>query len=391
MAITKITRGRKSKRLLKYLLDEKPKCAHEGLESRVLASSAQNVELFNNDFERIDSQYEALRALSDKRDKNHQIYHIIQSFATDELNFRDEIEVHRANRLGLSLAKEIAGSQAQITVVTQADNASGLLHNHIVIGGVLLDGKSLQTNNVSVKNIRKTNDKVLADVRMMQHRNIASSVSSDGRKTMAEMAINQRGERTKKDIMREKLDYALAKSTSVDEFERILQDNDVSLIKGKRKKQTVFKYKVADDKAMTDRALGDSYSIDSVLERIAINAVALAEANEKERVRKRELEERSRKLEARINARVNALTESDEKECVRKRELEERPRKLEARVNEVASTQQKYVEKRKDVQKTELEILNEKLSRVSGLRPTRRKTKDSRTKFESQNDKELEL
>lgn len=294
MAIAKITKGKKSKRLLKYLFDDEPKTLHEGLSGRVLSASGQNVDLSVSDYERLEAQYKALRELSGKGDKSHQIYHVIQSFARDEFDFNDSLEVQRVNALGLELAKEIAGANAQIVVVTQADNESALLHNHIVVGGVLMDGKSLQTNNVSVKNIRAKNDQVLRDNFMVQHANIKNDVVQ-GRKTVAERAINDRGELTKKDIMREKLDMALDQATSVEEFERLLQENDVELVRGKRKKQEIFKYRdEGESRSMTDRALGENYSIDAVLQQIALNAAREKEKEEEEREKaekQREIEE----------------------------------------------------------------------------------------------------
>jgi len=290
MAIAKITRGRKSKRLIKYLMDDKPKVAKNGVDDRVMAVSGQNIDVEGRGYEEIDAQYQVLRELSDKVYKNHQIYHVIQSFAKDEFDFNDSLDVQRVNALGLELAKEVAGANAQITVVTQADNESALLHNHIVLGGVLLDGKSLQTNNVSVKNIREKNDEVLARHGMEQHKNIVNE-EIKGRKTIAEREINQRGELTKKDIMRLKLDFAMSEAKSVDELEMLLQENDVELIHAKRKKADIFKYKDADEsKAMTDRALGEKYSIDNVLRQIALNA-----AREKEKEKEDEEREKAEK------------------------------------------------------------------------------------------------
>ena len=316
MAIAKITRGRKSKRLLKYLLDEKPKKAHEGLQERVLGVSGQNVAL--GDYEALEAQYETLRELSGKADKNHQIYHVIQSFAKDELDYNSEADVEQANVMGLALAQAIAGSSAQLTVVTQADNESGLLHNHIVVGGVLLDGKSLQTNNVSVKNIRQLNDEVLMQHGMLQHANVTNE-QTNGRKTIAEREMNERGEMTKKDMMRLTLDRAMSRATSIDEFEQLLSDSDVALVRGKRKKQDIFKYKQGDDRAMTDRALGDAYGIDSVLSVIEVNA-------------------QSKASEEAENARLRAEFEAVWEEDKRKREEAEKRRKDESRRVEVAET-----------------------------------------------------
>lgn len=306
MAIAKITRGRKSKRLIKYLMDDKPKVAKNGVDDRVMAVSGQNIDVEGRGYEEIDAQYQVLRELSDKVYKNHQIYHVIQSFAKDEFDFNDSLDVQRVNALGLELAKEIAGANAQITVVTQADNESALLHNHIVLGGVLLDGKSLQTNNVSVKNIREKNDEVLARHGMEQHKNIVNE-EIKGRKTIAEREINQRGELTKKDIMRGKLDFALGQATSVEEFEQILQENEVDLVRGKRKKQDIFKYKEDGERAMTDRALGEAYGIDSVLQKIALNAARMEKEKEEE---EREKAEKQREIEESV-ADADDLEDND--------------------------------------------------------------------------------
>lgn len=297
MAIAKITRGRKSKRLIKYLMDDKPKVTKNGVDERVMAASGQNIDVYGRDYEEIDAQYQVLRELTGKTEKNHQIYHVIQSFAKDEFDFNDPVEVQRANAMGLELGGAIAGASAQILVVTQADNDSGLLHNHIVVGGVLLDGKSLQTNNVSVKNIREKNDEVLARYGMEQHKNIVNE-EIKGRKTIAEREINQRGGLTKKDVMRQKLDDAMSKATSIDEFESILAENEVELVRGKRKKQDIFKYKEDGERAMTDRALGEEYGIENVLQQISLNAARVKKEKEEE---EREKEKKKRELEESVS------------------------------------------------------------------------------------------
>lgn len=295
MAIAKITKGKKSKRLIKYLMDNKPKVTKNGVDDRVMAASGQNIAFEGRSHEEINAQYEVLRVLSDKADKEQQIFHVIQSFARDEFDYRDSAQVARANALGLQLAQKIAGDQAQILVVTQGDNENAMLHNHLAISAIGLDGKSLQTNNFSVKNIRKLNDLVLRENFMEQHKNIKNNVVK-GRKTVAEQAINDRGELTKKDIMREKLDDAMSKATSVEEFEEILQDDGVELVRGKRKKEEIFKYRDENDsKAMTDRALGEQYGIEQVLQQIALNAARLEK--EKEEEEEREKERKKKELE----------------------------------------------------------------------------------------------
>lgn len=383
MAIAKITKGRKSKRLLKYLFDDEPKTPHEGLSGRVLSASGQNVDLSVNDYERLEAQYKALRELSGKDDKNHQIYHVIQSFAKDEFDFTDSLQVMRANELGLLLGKEIAGAEAQIVVVTQADNESGLVHNHIVLGGVLMDGKSLRTNNVNIKNIRAKNDQVLKSKFMSQHENIKNE-SVSGRKTVAERAINDRGELTKKDIMREKLDMALDQATSVEEFERLLQENDVELVRGKRKKQEIFKYRdEGESRSMTDRALGENYSIDAVLQQIALNAAREKEKEEEER----EKAEKQREIEESV-ADADDLEDNDI-ELVQEAEPIQEPQKEKSSLDKILESEVTGLSaKKRENVRVSLDDLFKETKSLKGIDTRKSGYSGSRV---PQNDVDLEL
>lgn len=176
MAITKITKGKKSKRILKYLFDTE---SNDIASHFILTVSGQHVDLRGYDYEWIDAQYKALRELAKKGDKTHQIYHIIQAFAQNEIDYHDLFQITKANELGFELANAIAGPDSQFVVVTRASPDNELVHNDLIISGILMSSKSLQTNNVSVKNIRAKNDQVLKNNFIMQHPNIKNNKAVD--------------------------------------------------------------------------------------------------------------------------------------------------------------------------------------------------------------------
>jgi len=325
MAIVKALKAKKAKRLNNYLLAGKPKENENDVRERVLMASGKNLDLSDRDPDRVTGQMASLRDLAGKGDKVQEIHHFVQSFSKEEFDFNDSLDVMRAHELGLALAEAVGGKDAQYMVVTQADNKSGLLHNHIVENSVLMNGKSMQTNRVSVKNLRKMNDQVLRDHFLEQPdilKNTDIYERKSGAVTSAEQEINARGEKTKKDIMREKLDMALSEAKSVDEFESILQENDVELVRGKRKKQEIFKYREdGESRSMTDRALGENYSIDAVLQQIQANF----EREKRKKEEEREKEKKKKELEDSISGHDEP--KSDDFEDVQEAEPIQEPEK----------------------------------------------------------------
>lgn len=274
MAYVKLTKGTKSKRLMKYLIDEDVHENKNNVTERVLAMSGQNLDL-SGDYREIDGQFQSLRELSGKTQKRHQIYHVIQSFSKDEFDVQNAEDVEKVNALGLELASRVGGERSQLAVITHADNENGLLHNHIVVGGVLLNGNSLQTNNVTVSHLRRLNDDVLKNAGYEQplELNSANELRTPN-KSIAEREMLKRGEVTDTEYLQRKISGSMMYSTDLESFAQSLKEEGIELVYGKRKKQPIYKYRfLGETKAWTDRKLGEEFNKKVVDEYLAKNAV----------------------------------------------------------------------------------------------------------------------
>lgn len=88
-------------------------------------------------------------------------YHVIESFAKDELDPEDPDSWMTAQRLGRALAEDrFPGRQA--LVVTQRDGKTGCVHNHIVVNSVeTKTGKSLDSSIVMHSRLVEAHERVL--------------------------------------------------------------------------------------------------------------------------------------------------------------------------------------------------------------------------------------
>jgi len=272
MAILKYGKAVKGKALVGYLLKGEARYKHAGVDERVLGLASQNVDV-DGDWRYIAGQFDALRYLSGKEKKRKEVHHLIVSYGKDELNANDPDDVLRATELSNKTAQAIGGKDSQYLVVMQADNENGLLHGHIVMNSVLMNSKVMPTNRVTVSKMRNTHDKVLLENGHVQPAILmADSGTSLGRETLEEKALKTKGVHTNKDMTRERVELAVKLSKNEDDFADNLGLLGIELKRGKRKGEPVYKYVLdGEKKAMTDRALGESVSYETIQRQIEAN------------------------------------------------------------------------------------------------------------------------
>lgn len=161
MSVVRVIASNNSGANLSYILDDKvhsDKLVHH----RVLASTGQNVGLdYNNRYNSryLAMQYQAVRELAEKQSKAVQCQHLIFSFSKSEFNPKDETEAKSDGSLALQIVNDFMknrfGKTAQYVAVAQDDAEGGNLHVHVSVNSVCLDGRSLNTNLVSVKDRKK--------------------------------------------------------------------------------------------------------------------------------------------------------------------------------------------------------------------------------------------
>lgn len=159
MAITKMIMSKSSHNLVHYILDGK---AHNKkfTTERNLFVGGHNIFTdyagkINSNY--IDAQYYAVRKIAGKTDKKTQAFHNIYSFSEDDFpDTTDKKELKKqakqAYKLVSSFLKEQLPDDAQYLIGIQKDGNGGKLHAHVAINSVLLNGKVLDTNNLSLVN-----------------------------------------------------------------------------------------------------------------------------------------------------------------------------------------------------------------------------------------------
>lgn len=157
MAIAKVIPSKSSHNLVHYILDGK---AHNKTftTERNLYVGGHNIftdyqNKFNSNY--IDSQFYAVRKLADKTDKKTQAFHNIYSFSEEDFpSTTDKKELKKqakqAYKLVSSFLKEQLPNDSQYIIGIQKDGEGGKLHAHVAINSVLINGKVLDTNDLSL-------------------------------------------------------------------------------------------------------------------------------------------------------------------------------------------------------------------------------------------------
>ena len=106
-----------------------------------------------------------------------QAYHVIESFAQDELDPDDPNSWMTAQRLGRALAEDrFPGRHA--LVVTQRDGKAGCLHNHVVVNSVeTKTGKSLNSSTVMHARLVEAHERVLEAEGFVQRADLKQAFS----------------------------------------------------------------------------------------------------------------------------------------------------------------------------------------------------------------------
>lgn len=90
-----------------------------------------------------------------------QAYHVIQSFAKDELDPEDPDSWMTAQQLGIALAEDRFPGR-QVLVVTQRDGSTGCVHNHLVANSIATTtGRSLNSSIVTHARLVEAHEEVL--------------------------------------------------------------------------------------------------------------------------------------------------------------------------------------------------------------------------------------
>ena len=187
-------------------------------------------------------------------------YHLIQSFSPD-----DDLTPEQAHELGKKLASEFTEGRFEFVVATHLDKNH--LHNHIIINAYsFYDYKKLRTVPYkTARQIRRISDRLCAEAELSvieEPENIGQRYSAYIRK---HQTIPMRTQ------VRRRLNFALARATSYDQFKSIALALGVTVLDNG--KHIAYRYCGA-GKAVRGNKLSDTekYLSEGIQEQLAVNA-----------------------------------------------------------------------------------------------------------------------
>lgn len=156
MPYTRITRTRDGKAAIRYIMCKK---GHNGQEARNEIVSGIN--LLPDAIIPFSVQMDKVWDKASSRNKIR-VHRIVQSFSRKELDPDNPEDIAIAHEIGVRTAKELYGQDCQCIVATQNDGEGHLVHNHILVSNVTMNGTGLTNERTFHPTIRKTTDEITA-------------------------------------------------------------------------------------------------------------------------------------------------------------------------------------------------------------------------------------
>jgi hypothetical protein len=244
MPVVVASASRSADALISYALDGKP---DQKGERYVMASGVGGL--------LVSVAKQQMRDVRKKWNKNKpgafvHAYHVIESFAKDELDPDDPDAWMTAQNLGRALAEDrFPGRQALI--VTQRDGKSGCVHNHIVVNSIdTKTGRSLDSSIVMHSRLVEAHERVLEAEGFEQRADLMQAFAdATDRRDRGEPSTLRRADSTQRSELREFQRYILWEA-----------DNDIADEFGAAHKPEPFSVTVL--KGCIKRALADQAATD---------------------------------------------------------------------------------------------------------------------------------
>lgn len=245
-----------------------------------------------------------LQNLKPKPRKIVQAYTLIQSFDAS-FDYKNIDDVKKVNQLGQKLVGKVVPDKLAL-VYTQADGKNHILHNHIIVCSLSENLKAMSGKQTNFRTWAKANDEVLKAEGLETLAPVGSKPTAKEHLTRAEIAINDKGQKTRTELIKEKIEE-IEQDSSVTDFDSFVEvakkhDLDVHVRRNKKKEINGLSYKLLDPKIGMKRGirakrLGSNYMKEALCD--------VFEANSK---RKRLTKQR----EARISTRSPEATETND-------------------------------------------------------------------------------
>lgn len=246
-----------------------------------------------------------LQNLKPKPRKIVQAYTLIQSFDAS-FDYKNIDDVKKVNQLGQKLVGKVVPDKLAL-VYTQADGKNHILHNHIIVCSLSENLKAMSGKQTNFRTWAKANDEVLKAEGLETLAPVSSKPTAKEHLTRAEIAINDKGQKTRTELIKERIEE-IEQDSSVIDFDSFVEiakkhDLDVHVRRNKKKEINGLSYRLLDKKIAMKRGirakrLGSNYMKEALYD--------VFEANSK---RKRLIKQR----EARISAgRSSASNQSND-------------------------------------------------------------------------------
>ena len=242
-----------------------------------------------------------LQNLKPKPRKIVQAYTLIQSFDAS-FDYKNIDDVKKVNQLGQKLVGKVVPDKLAL-VYTQADGKNHILHNHIIVCSLSENLKAMHAKETNFRTWAKANDEVLKAEGLETLAPVDSKTTAKEHLTRAEIAINDKGQKTRTELIKEKIEEIEQDPTVID-FDSFVEvakkhDLDVHVRRNKRKEINGLSYKLLDPKIGMKRGirakrLGSNYMKESLND--------IFEANEK---RRRLIKSREAKISAGRSSAIN--------------------------------------------------------------------------------------
>lgn len=183
-------------------------------------------------------------------------YHIIQSFKGNE------VTPEKANKIGQELAEELWGEKYQVIICTHINKEN--VHNHMILNSVsFVDGKKYHNSNEEIALMRDISDRLCFKYGL----SIVETEKAKQEKVFRDKRIdNFNRSNQKMQKIRNDIDEAIKSVKKYSDFKFVLSAKGYEIYdKGKyfSVKSPYFSRKIR-----LKRAFGESYSLDSIKERI---------------------------------------------------------------------------------------------------------------------------
>lgn len=149
-------------------------------------------------------------------------YHVIQSFAPDE------VDASIAHRIGVELAERLWGENFQAVVATHLN--TNVFHNHIVICSTsFIDGHRYHSCKKSYRQIREVSDSLCREHQL----SVIDKPRDAKYKSQAELVAERKGQPTWKSLIKADIDEVITRSISIHQFSSNLKGMGYEIKAGK--------------------------------------------------------------------------------------------------------------------------------------------------------------